>query len=264
MCALPVPAEHEAVVVELIKPLHDRFVAAAPPGAKHHIADAFTVGNEPWAAVARDVRDELFALMQNIRLVVVYAARRFALARNVFEHSQNIIAQAKAASSGRYRITGAERPSDERIEDNVMSTLLLMLDGFAEQEKRQRVDILFDEIDKPVADRYRDALEVTRSLTRNHHKVAGWDTHEKQRVSGSITMAADAPFRLDSQFVGEIAVVGKSSPLVFAADVVANSLWRHLGTLDDAAWLNDAAAVAGWPLGDLVWGKDAEKNLDTI
>jgi hypothetical protein len=265
LCALPIPAELNQPAIDLVEPPFRRFVSAAPPNAKLHIADAFLPGNEAWAKVAHEVRDDLFALIHTSQFVVVYVARRFGVARSTFELGDNLAKEAKKAASGRYTVSGADRPSDDRIEDDLVQTMALMLDGFAEQASKQRVDVLFDQIDDGLAMRYTAAFERTRNISGGTHAVKGWDKELKQRVSGSIQTSVERPeFRLDTAFLGEIIVVGKDNPLVFAADVVANSLWRHLGTLPAEAALNDGAAVANWPLGDRVWGKDAPKNFDSF
>ena len=53
---------------------------------------------------------------------------------------------------------------------------------------------------------------------------------------------------VDATHVGSIVVAGKTDPLVFAADVVANHLWRHLKTASADAPLNDGRALKGWVL----------------
>lgn len=262
LCTLPIPAEHLDTVRREFQPLFARFAAAAPAGAKLHITEAFAPGNDAWRVVAEQVRDDLFALMHQMRVISIYMARRSKVARLTFERLQSVKEEAKAQKRSKIQIVGANRPSDERIEDQLMIGLALMLDTFAEQEQRKRVDIMFDQIDAPIAARYAKALEVTRNVSRTGKTVHGWDPDRKERVSGEIVIEAGAPFPLDSRFLGEISVVGKNDPIVFAADVVANSLWRHLRALPDKADLNGPTSVEGWPLGDLVWGKGAEKGFD--
>ena len=138
-----------------------------------------------------------------------------------------------------------------------MIALALMLDTFAESEGQQSIDIKFDEIEKAVAKRYESALEITRNVSKTTEAVEGWNPDTKGKEHGQIVISASAPFELDSKYLGEITVVGKSDPLIFAVDVVANSLWRHLGRLPPNALLNNATSVVGWEAESLVWGKDA-------
>jgi hypothetical protein len=264
ICTLPVPAEHDNYLRQRCRPLFERFRAAAPPGAALHITDAFSPGNEAWGAVAETVRYELFSMMHASRVVVVYVARRAGLARAMHEAGETVRADANSKKLSKVKIVGANRPSDLRIEDDLMINLGLMLDAFAEQEGRKRVDIKFDQTDPAVAARYEKALEITRNVSRTQDTVKGWDPDRQEQVSRDLIINAGAPFPLDSRFLGEISVVGKDDPLILLADVVANSLWRHLNALPHDAKLNNVSSVAKWPLGELVWGKDHEKLFDVI
>jgi hypothetical protein len=264
LCTLPIPTEHLDFVRRQCAPLFSRFKAAAPPGAKLHMTEAFKKGNETWRAVAEQVRYELFSMMHARRVIVIYVARRARVARIMYEAGEVLRADAQAKKVSKIKIIGSNRPNDYRIEDDLMISLGVMLDTFAEQENRQRVDIMFDQVDKGVADRYENALDITRKVSRTEKTVHGWDPDKGEQVSRDLIIEAGAPFPLDSRFLGKISVVGKDDPLVFAVDVVANSLWRHLGTLQCDANLNDGPSVADWPLGELVWSKDHQKIFDFL
>ena len=264
LCSLPIPVEHLDTVRALIAPLFDRFKAAAPVGAKLHFTDAFKEGNDSWRKVAEQVRYELFSMMHNHRIIVIYVARRAGLARTMYEHHETLRLDAKARTFSRIKIVGSNRPNDDRVEDYLMVGLALMLDTFAERENRKRVDILFDEIDATVAARYEKALEITRNVCRSRRTGRGFDPDKEEKLSRDIIIEAGASFPLDSRFLGKISVVGKDDPLIFAVDAVANSLWRHLSTLAPDAKLNDGASVARWSLGELVWAKDVHKDFDLI
>ena len=106
-------------------------------------------GTKPWRTAAEQVRYELFSMMHASRLVVVYVARRAALARVMYEAGQTVRVDAKSKKLSKVKIVGANRPNDLRIEDDVMISLALMLDAFAEHERRKRVDIRFDQTDGP-------------------------------------------------------------------------------------------------------------------
>lgn len=263
ICTLLIPAQYEDSVRASVQPLYDRFRLAAPSNAVLHISDAFKPGNESWGEVAALVRQELFALMQKRRIIIIYVARRAALARKLYEDSEALKLQARANKTSKVKIVGANRPDDTRIEDDVMISLALMLDTFAEQEGGRRVDIKFDQLDAAVAERYENALETTRNVSGSTHVVKGWDPEKRGKVTGKIDVRASAPFELDSKFLGRITVAGKDDPLVFAADVVANSLWRHLSKLAVDAKLNEASSVSGWEAESLVWGKDHDKGFDS-
>jgi hypothetical protein len=263
ICTLAIPAEYEDMVRTWVQPLYDHFRSATPTNAVLHISDAFKRGNESWGAVAATVRHELFALMCERGMIVIYVARRAALARKLYEDSQALKREAQANKTSKVKTVGANRPDDTRIEDEVMISLALMLDTFAEQEGGKTVDIKFDQLDAAVARRYEDALEITRNVSRSAHVVKGWDPKKREKLTGQIDVSASASFELDSKFLGKITVAGKDDPLVFAADVVANSLWRHLSKLHADAKLNAASSVSGWEAESLVWGKDHDKGFDS-
>jgi hypothetical protein len=143
------------------------------------------------------------------------------------------------------------------IEDDLVICLSLRLDAFvanmaSQIHTVQQVDLLFDQMD--VADRYEMLIQRTREISKAVTNVQGWDPAQKKRVKGSIEIAAKAPFRLDTQFIGNIEVFGKDHPLILAADLVANYLAHHLKKIPPYAPLNAPSSIAGWALEKLVWG----------
>lgn len=262
MCALPIPQQHLQYAQGRIRPLFDRFKSAAPPKAKLHITEAFKPGHDSWRVVAEQVRSQLFELLIELNCIVIYVARRCSVVRRSFEATQKLVDAAKSDRRSPIRIIGSNRPPDATIEDDLVTLLGLLLDEFVAAENMNRVDIKFDQIDEPVAKRYAAELEETRNISNSQHPVQGWNTCTKEKVFGSISMKAEADFRLDTQHLGSIDVVGKDDPLIFAVDVVANSLWRHLKTLPPDALLNDGPSVEEWILKDRIWAKNEPKNWD--
>jgi hypothetical protein len=194
--------------------------------------------------------------------------------KNCFcESSQRLIqprlvrwAAAKASKTSPVKIIGENRPSDWRIEDDLITCLALRLDAFADDLAGQvhdvkQVDLLFDEID--VAKRYEALIQRTREVSKNVTTVAGWDPAQSARVEGTIGFEIDAPFRIDTKFIGGIHVIGKEHPLVLAVDIVTNHLAHHLKRLQSNAPLNAPSSIAGWALEDRVWGvtEDATDDL---
>jgi hypothetical protein len=252
LCALPVPAQHLDLVRAEFQPLFQRFCDAAPAGEKFHITDAFKPGNEQWGAVAVEVRREMFALMVQRQLRVVYVARRLGIARSMHELHEGIRtdAKAKAASTGTktYAVANANRPSQDQVDDQLMIDLTLMLDGFMEIAGFKMTDLHFDEIDAPVGRRYMEKIEQTRNIGSSTRDVKARNLVTGEDEVRSISFSAHADFELNTKRVGSIHIVGKADPLIFAVDVVANSVWRHLIALPHDADLNHASSVAGWVL----------------
>ncbi len=252
MCGLPIPLEHVDYVRDQVRPLYDAFCAAAPTGAKLHITDAFAPGNEAWRAAAEAARDGIFALMCEIHFRVVYAARRGRMAREHYERLAQNKAEAEAAAKARgpskYAVPGRNRPSDEIVFDRVMTDLSLLVDAFMKTAERQLSDFHFDQIDRSLAERYARMIERTRNISFRRHEVKARNLATGQDEVRAVEMRAHADFPLDAVHVGKIVVAGKTDPLVFAVDVVANSLWRHLQTLPAEAPLHVASSLAGWAL----------------
>ncbi len=264
-CSLAFPIERLDEMKARFVPGHARFLAAMPPGAKPHIADAFKVGNETWAAVAREVRAEFFALVRELELPVVYEARRLRVDRKTHEMNQSWLEQIKAARRSRIRV--ADQPSAKRVEESLMLGLALKLDCLCEDMGRRRVDVLFDETD--LADIYREAMERPKNLSGGReYTFKGYDTDAGKPVErkAKITLQVNGgTFPLDAVRLGEISVVGKSDPLVLATDIVANALLHHLKKMvPPAGYLNRPESVAGWVLEDRVYGVREDAIEDVI
>lgn len=267
MCALVFEPDGHAAAAKAFTPPFEEFRNAAPAGAKLHITDAFKPGNEAWAEVAKRVRAEFIRLINSTNPMVIYAARRLKLARTTHQGMQDLKVKAQAAKTSPVKIVGGNRPSDWRVEDDLITCLALRLDVFAEEMAGQvhsvkQVDLLFDEID--VAKRYEALIQRTREVSKNITTVAGWDPTQSTRMEGSIGFEVYAPFRIDTKFVGGIHVMGKEHPLVLAADIVTNYLAHHLSTLPPDAPLNAPSSIAGWELAGRVWGVSENATDDLV
>lgn len=249
--------EHDEAVRRL-QPEFDKFVAAAPPGAKLHITDAFKPGNEAWGKVATEVRQRYYEIMMELRPVVIYGARRFRLARAEHDSMSQLKASGFAAKRWSVSIVGANRPSEERVEDDAFTSLILRIDEFgtmaADHYSNPKVDLLFDETNKSEADRFDAIIRSTETLSKTVETVKGFDTARKKRVEGTISISVGKgdEFQIDITHLGSITVVGKNHPLVFAADIVANSLNRHLLSLAPNAPLHAPSSIERWVLAQLV------------
>lgn len=268
MAALVFPDDMHEEAVRLFTPAFEKFQSAAPAGAKLHITDAFKPGNEDWAAVATEVREEFIRLILDQRPMIVYGARRFKLSRLMHENNEKMRTQAREGRRSKIKLVGGNRPSDWRIEDDLVQSLSLRLDGFAELASEacdvKQIDLLFDETDAQVAQRYEASIQRTRNVSNSVKSVRGWDPEAGEQVEGMISMTIEnAPFRVDTKYLGDIRVIGKSHPLVLAADIVANHLHHHLSQMPADAPLHHPASIADWRLRDRVWGvsEDASDDL---
>lgn len=270
MCAVLFEPDGHDKAIRAFTPSFEKFRDAAPQGAKLHITDAFKPGNESWRAVAERVREEYLSLINTVsRPMIIYSARRLRLSRQAHIGREALRASAKAARRSQIRIVGENRPSDVRIEDDLIECLTLRLDAFAEDMAEQvhvvqQVDLLFDEVDLQLAQRYEAVIQRTRQVSANIRTVKGWDPTQSKRLEGAIEFQVDAPFRIDTKFIGPIRVMGKDHPLILAADIVANHLAHHLRQLPPQAPLNAPSSIAGWAFEERVWGVQDDATDDVL
>ena len=252
MCALLIPAERIEEFRSAFQSGYERFLDAMPDGAKPHITDAFMSGNECWAIIARSVRSEFHWLTRCLQIPVIYEARRLAVERNSHERQERLVSQAKATHHSPIRIS--DHVNQSKIEDKLILGLAIKLDAFCEDIKRRRIDLLFDQIDDKMVQGYRVVVERARNIGKSRRVVKGWDPETKSQVRGEISLETYAPFLLETRFLGELYVVGKTDPLMLATDIVTNSLYDHLQSLAADAFLNRPSSIDGWTLEDRVYG----------
>jgi hypothetical protein len=255
ICALVFePGAHDRAI-KAFTPGFEEFRDAKPPDAKLHITDAFAIGNEAWRPVAEKVREDFLSIILTERPMIVYAARRFKLSRLAHQQEARITA-ANTPLRSNVAIPGRNRPSDWRIEDDLIQSLALRLDAVVEQTTpvipATQVDLLFDETDREVAKRYEASINRTKTIEHSTETVQGWDLTKQKKVSGTIEVTIDAGSPLNTTYLGDVHVVGKDHPLVLAADIAANHLYHHLSQLADDAPLNAATSVFGWRLEERV------------
>jgi hypothetical protein len=264
MVSILIPIEHLEAMRALFQPPFDRFRAAAPPGAKLHITEAFKSGHETWRAVAEQVRAEQFQLMKQDGVFLTYSARRMRVSRELHDLLECLTAQAKAQRRTDYVIPGENRPSAAQVDDDVMINLALMADEFAEVRKRGKVQFYFDQIDEAVKKRYLEAIGITQRTSGEEQQITARDRQTTERVYGQLQIKAHAPMPLNTTHLGTINVVGKIDPLTFLADVVCNHLYRHLESLPPDTPLNEAPSLQSWELRELTWVAPADSMFDKI
>ena len=254
LCAIPVPLEHLEFARDLFRPGYDRFISAKPQNAKAHIADAFLPGREDWAAIAKEVRDEYFQIMRECQFWLTYEARRVRIDRQSFESRTKLQQETKERSRTRIRVSNEYDKG--RLEHQLMIGLSLKLDSFALDFHRAMIDICFDETD--IGEIYQAAIQQTRDIGKPKKiSSSGYDPDSKTVVQKEAELhlsVANYGGPLSVEHVGAVHVTGKNDPLIFAVDCVANSLWRHLGTLGHLAEVNAPGSIAGWELEERVYG----------
>lgn len=262
MCAVLIVDSVTEEVRAAFEPEFVKFCEAAPEGAKIHITDAFTSGNESWAAVAQSVRESAFSILDRDGCVVLYDARRLGVVRESFKVKEELVNSVRQAQSS--EVSVSQRPDSQRIDDQLVQGIVLKADAYAQDHGIDQIDLLFDELDEVLRKGYEKALCDTQTLEHQEHKVKGWNLKDKAPVSGVITIEVHAPLPLDVTHIGTLKVAGKSDPLVLLADIVTNALNHHLRSLDSSHPLNAPASVRGWRLENRVWGVRDDAIEDII
>jgi len=249
----------------------EKFKAARPAGAGQlHFTDAFAPGNEAWAAVAEGVRREVIALIGQHGVKVIYEARRLGVARGTFEREQELRRRAAAAAAGRESpIVVNERSSSERVEESCMGGLILKIECYCADHGFGMVTMIADQMDGRAEQSFNRKIAEARSVSGVDIPLSGWNRETGSRVERVLKLTArDALGRtlseLNATHLGKLRVLGKTDPLVFVADVVANSLHDHLLQLPPGAPLNAPSSVASWELGNQVYGNRDDAFEDVV
>ncbi len=271
-----------ALIASLVIPFEDRdrfrsgfdapfasFKAARPSQVGSlHITDAFGSGDPSWAAAAQAARNDIFLSIRGLTIPIVYDARRLRLARTSHQRVQSILDEAHAQR--RSNVAIPRHPNAERVEEECMIGLALKLDAMASDCRVGVIDLMTDQLDRPIAKIFREMMDRVRTVgDPKEHVTSGWDRDAGKKVYGMIRTsitdtAGNSLDWLGAKHLGDLVVLGKDDALVFAADVVVNALHHHLRSLPSDAPLNHPSSVAGWTLGDRVYGVRDDALEDKI
>jgi hypothetical protein len=132
--------------------------------------------------------------------------------------------------------------------------------------KNFKLNVITDNVDKSILNLFNERAQQLLSIGEERvHEVKGFDTDTSSIVKGSITF--DYTQMTDilgdfSQVQYDISV--SDSSLTVAADVLVNSVWYHLKTLQKTSPgcpLNTIEAISGHPLSSLVVGVTDSNSL---
>lgn len=252
MAGLPIPLEYVDTARKMIEPHFNRFCDAAPAHAKPHITDAFRSDDERWRSVAHEVRESIVSELCRAQCRVIYVARRHQVAlKRVAMHGRASFEARDGAEwfgPSQYAVPGRSRPAAEKVFDQVMLDFAYILEVFMRAHRKQLADLHIDNVDDEVIRCYRSQLATAMSGRVRRISIPRRNLVSRQTEEIVIETTLNADFDPDASHLGKIVVAGKSDPLIFAADVVANSLWRHLKQLPRANPLNSLSSIAGWRL----------------
>ena len=238
---------------ERLEPVFERFrVACKGKIPKLHVTDAFA-SNE-LRPVAKAVRDEIFSVIQDSSAVIVYDALRLALLRRRHATNESLKSDALAARRNT-SIQFSKNPSTERVEHELMQGLALKLDALAEDRDWSRLDLYIDHVDAEIQRCLEQSMATVRSVADHDQVIKAYDRNAGQPVEEVVRVKVMGDAReLNVTRIGQLTVDDQVTPLLFAADVILNSLSRHLDALSPDAPLNAPSSIEGWQLAKLVYG----------
>jgi len=242
--------------LEPVKLVFDEIAARfMPASGKLHIADLPPKLQET-------LRNELFAAIKNTNLPCFWYAIHVA---GLYTNHQTIINRLKqqgetlhkARSGAEPRVKqGSLREEPASMHVELFAGLYSHLVSFLLERERHRVDITIrtDQVDTPLVKRFTGIAEKLLNTGPSVTHVTGFDTVNKEAVTGSITTTVKSPPELDPLSLANslsIETMADIDGLVLAADVLANSLnylFKHRAHDQLFGALNCKDAVAGHAL----------------
>jgi len=213
----------------------------------------------------RAAREAVFSIVKDQCPPILYEA----ITAEGFHRSQHLVPeeakrQAKAGLRSPVKVSDShDNPqSHADLLANVMSKVRALVSDLATEEDRaptaEHVAFLIDQVDGPILEEAKALMAEIDSAGDPHVvRVKGFDTEKKTVVEGAIVSSIqgldDLPLPQYS-----VDVRPKTDLGIFAADVIANALYKHLrdlvATKGRQARLNQPAAVEGFALRDHVAG----------
>jgi hypothetical protein len=250
MCALCVPAEKESEVRRRLSGPFAEFKDTFGLLSKSHITDAFDPKNSAWSHASK-IRTDIFGIIKEARLHVVYDACRMVVARRSFTRQQELERKLRELQSERYAFGNLD--DRERLERRLIGGLARKVDLLAFSEGADNLDLFFDRMDDQIFEELKAKAAQISSL-QTSIVAKGWDREKRKPACTTWTFDRSS----DSTPVSfltlmKLEVASTTDGRIFAADVVTNSLFRHLRELPSNSHLNVKAATDGWILSDCVF-----------
>ena len=258
-----VPTEHVSRMVSEIGKITERFKT----NGKLHITDLAPLDQE-------SLRNQIFTYLASVNARWVYEAM----------YVEGLYSNAQFVSSLRDNTKKNQR-SGVKVSSNEKNDLLhtqLLLGAFGKGVafcldnvgSTVHLNVITDQLDASIVKEFRkDANRLLNVGKKNERKVTGFDTTTQKVVTGSITTEITEGLDALGDFSGvtyEIAI--SDSPLTLVADIIANSVYHHLSSLQEktpGCQLNTLDSIKGHQLDAFVYGvtgqeSDAPQVADTI
>lgn len=239
-----------------VKPVFDQIASRyTPASGKLHIADLAPERQEA-------LRNELFSEIKNTNLPCFWYSIHVAGLHAHHQTLTNLLKQQReelraVRGDVEPRIKGhSPREEAESMHVQLFSGLYSHLVAFLLERGRQGMDVAIrtDQVDAPLVNRFIKVAEELLDSDPSVTETTGFDTIEKNVVTGSVTTTVKWPPDLDfSPLVNSLSIetVPDSDGLVLAADVLANSLnflFKHRDADAKYGPLNCMEAIAKHPL----------------
>lgn len=208
---------------------------------KHHATELFKDGKN------QTVKEELLNYLcnRNEWLLVYEAIYPLGLFRYE-ESTQQLFAKYKPDNP---RVKVSKNEKRLRVYSILLEGVIVKLDEVCRIEGSSNLLMISDRLDEGI---HKEALQTLDYLKQEVHiqKTSGFDTETRQVVHGSVESRIKG-FDVVVRHVSDIKTETASSCLTIVADIVSNTLYRHLKSVVEAnpnIRLHSKAAISGFHL----------------
>jgi hypothetical protein len=159
----------------------------------------------------------------------------------------------------------SRNPQKNRIYNSLLEGVIIKLDETCKIEESRNLVMVSDHIDSGI---HKEALETLGYLKEKEHRktVTGFDTVTKEIVSKDILSKVEG-IDISVNYVKTIEVDSSESPMTITADIIANTLYRHINeklTSHQKLRLHSRKAIEGYLLESKVAFIDDNYVMDDL
>ena len=224
---------------------------------KQHASALFNDGKN------QDIKKEILNFLKNTEeLLLIYEAM-YPLGFYKYEKSTQEILSKHKPTNPRVKVSGNQ--SQKRIYTELLKGIILRLDEVCRIENSTDIRMISDRLDKGLLN---EALNTLYYLQQKVHVqgVGGFDTMTKRVVHGSIESSIEG-FDTTVRYISDILTETTQSPLTIVADIVSNTLYRHLKFVvekENSTRLHSNSAIDGFILKEKIAFIDDCYLMDTL
>lgn len=224
---------------------------------KHHATELFQDGKN------FGIKNELLNFLCNRdEWLLIYEAI-YPLGLYKYEEStQQLFAKHKPANP---RVKLSKNEKRLRIYTALLEGVIVKLDEVCRIEGSSDLLMISDRLDEGI---HKEALQTLDCLKQEVHtkKASGFDTATKQVVHGSVESRIKG-FDAAVRYVSDIKTEGSPSSLTIVADIVSNTLYRHLKSVVESnpnIRLHSKMAISGFQLANRTAFVGDDYIIDTL